>query len=308
MANSLPLNVTVKVQCCFKESRISSDNDYPVAIQYIHRGKKYQVSTKFLVGADGAHSTVAVQNRKLSQNTRFLAGLEKVFYGNIDFGQHSKNTVYHFWFGEFSLGYGGWLSPTVINNKPAFRVGLAKLKDGIKDLRKLDHFIQILLDKGIIHIENNAKPLYTFGSLIPIGGVLKNVYDDYTVLLGDAAGFCGAFAADGIKGAVVSGKVVGRLLPEYLQGDKKAFLRYKPEIQKYQKLIRYYHKQQFYRWVWGRMHRNRTFQAMYDLIERQKDDFLYQFCDSKDQAKSFTRIILLLKYAVYILLDMFQRE
>ena len=312
MAKTLPSNVTVKVQCSFKTSNVKkTDEDYPVKIHYKHNGKSYNVSAKFLVGADGAHSAVAAHNKHLSRNKTFLAGLEKVFYGHIDLGQHPKNTVYHFWFGEFSLGYGGWLSPTIIDGKQAFRVGLAKLEKGIKNLSKVDDFIQILLKKRIINIKKNAKSIYTFGSLIPIDGVLKNIYDNHTILLGDAAGFCGAFAADGIKGAVVSGKVVAKLLPKHLNGDKKALSRYKSKIQKYQKLIRYYRKQKFYRWVWDRMQRDRTFHAMYDLIEGRKDDFLHQFCDSKDKAKSLTRVVLtfgnlpkLIKYAVYILIDM----
>ena len=67
-------------------------------------------------------------------------------------------------------------------------------------------------------------------------------YDDHSLLLGDAAGLCGAFAADGIKGAVVSGQVAARLIPEVLEGNPAALKRYYPEIQKNNKLMSYYYK------------------------------------------------------------------
>ena len=311
ITETLPDNINVRLDSLFKSAHIKKGENYPVKIKYSEKGEAKEISAKFLVGADGAHSDVAKNNPNLSVNKKFLAGLEKVFHGNINFGEHSENTVYHFWFGEFSLGYGGWLSPTVIDGKKAFRVGLAKLEKGIKKLNKLDNFIEILKEKGIIEIVEHAKSIYTFGSLIPINGVLKNVHDNYTLLLGDAAGLCGAFAADGIKGAVVSGKVAAKLIPEYLEGDKKILKKYKSEINKYQKLMRYYRKQRFYRWIWDRMKRDRTFHGMYDLIENEKDHFLDQFCDSKDNAKSLSRTILtwknlpkLIKYAVLILVDM----
>jgi flavin-dependent dehydrogenase len=265
-----------------------------------------------LVGADGSHSTVAKLNSNLSQNKRFLAGHEKVFFGDILFGDHPDSTIYHFWFGEFSLGYGGWLSPTIIEGKKAFRLGLAKLEKDVKDIKKIDEFIRILQEKKIIRIDGDpSKPIVAFGHLIPLGGVLPKVYDKHTLLIGDAAGFCGAFAADGIKGAIVSGKVAGELIPKYLAGDINAFSQYHTKIEEYNNLITYYKKQVFYRWLWDQMKSDRTFHAMFDVIARQKDSFLYQFCDSKDKRKSLVRIVLkvrnipaLMKYGWYVMMDM----
>lgn len=162
---------------------------------------------------------------------------------------------------------------------------------------------------------DHQKSIFSFGSLIPINGVLKNLYDEHSILVGDAGGFCGAFAADGIKGAVVSGKAAAKLIPQHLNGNKNALSKYKKEINKYQKLIIYYHKQRFYRWVWNRMKKDRTFHAMYDIIAKSKNDFLHQFCDCKDKAKSlltvvlkFKNIPLIIKYVFYIFLDLFVRR
>jgi geranylgeranyl reductase len=292
---------------------IEDKNEYPVLVTYLQSGEKKQIRAKFIVGADGSHSLVAKLNPVLSQNRRFLAGHEKVFYGEITFGEHSDNTIYHFWFGEFSLGYGGWLSPTFINGKKAFRLGLAKLSADSRDLKRIDEFISILVEKQIIRIDGDPnKPVVGFGHLIPIGGVLPHVYDKHTLLIGDAAGLCGAFAADGIKGAVVSGIVGAELVNSFINGDQEALKTFYPKIQKYSHLMTYYRKQLLYRFLWDRMKSNRSFHLLYELIAAEKESFLYQFCDSKDRQKSLVRVVLKLKnvfkltgYAFSLLLDFF---
>ena len=311
LARTVPSNVTVELNCQFKSSSINPREPFTVNVKYTNSKEEKTCVARFLVGADGARSTVAKANPALSQNKKFLAGLEKVFYGEINFGPKPKSTVYHFWFGDFSLGYGGWLSPTIINGQAAFRVGLAKLDKDTKDLSRLNDFIKILVDKKIIAIKEPALSLYTFGSFIPISGALKNLTADHTLLIGDAAGLCGAFAADGIKGAVISGKIAAELIPRYLNGETSALEELKPRLEKDYKLLTYYRKQQFYRWLWNQMKRNRTYDAMYDVIAEEKEGFLAQFCDSKDSATSLLKVILkvkhlpkLIKYAWFIFLDM----
>jgi flavin-dependent dehydrogenase len=312
MSEKLPAQVELRLGTGLLSYEIREGEEHPVVVTYLQNGEKKQIAAKLLVGADGSHSTVAKLNSNLSKNTRFLAGHEKVFYGDILFGDHPDSTIYHFWFGEFSLGYGGWLSPTIIEGKKAFRLGLAKLEKDVKDIKKIDEFIRILQEKKIIRIDGDpGKPVVAFGHLIPLGGILKNVFDKHTLLIGDAAGFCGAFAADGIKGAIVSGKVAGELIPKYLAGDLSAFSQYHAKIEGYNNLISYYKKQVLYRWLWDQMKSDRTFRAMFDVIAKQKDSFLYQFCDSKDKRKSLVRIVLkvkniplLMKYGWYVIIDM----
>lgn len=314
MAQTVTDNITIQTSTLFNSYAVNANNEYQVTAHCTHNGKLERIQARFIIGADGAHSHVAKSSQKLSKNKKFLGGLEKVFYGSINLGDHPENTVYHFWFGEFSLGYGGWLSPTIIEGKPAFRVGLAKLKKDIKDLRKLDDFIAILKEKNIISIEGEEKSIFTFGSLIPIGGVLKNITTEHSMLLGDAAGFCGAFAADGIKGAVVSGKIAAEIVPEYLAGNKKILTTYKSRMQEHQKLITYYRKQQLYRFIWNQMRRDSTYSAMYQLIKREKEGFIRQFCDIKDKASSLMFVVLklrntpqLIHYGILLLRDMIFR-
>ncbi len=314
MSKRLPPHVELRLGAGLLNVAVESNEMYPVCATYLQGGEKKQVRAKFLIGADGSHSLVAKQTG-LSQNKRFLAGHEKVFYGDITFGDHPENTIYHFWFGEFSLGYGGWLSPTIINGRKAFRLGLAKLEADARDLKKIDEFIKILEEKKIIRIEGDStKCILAFGHLIPIGGVLRNVYNEHILLVGDAAGFCGAFAADGIKGSLVSGKVGAGLVSRYLKGEKDALKQYRSGIQNHNHLIRYFHKQLVYRFLWDRMKSNRSFGLLYELIAKDKDNFLYQFCDSKDRHRSLIYVVVkiknipqLVKYAWSIILDLFKK-
>jgi flavin-dependent dehydrogenase len=314
LAEKLPPYVELRLGAGLVKYEYEENESYPVVVTYLIGGEKKQLRTKCIVGADGSHSTVAKLNPHLSKNKKFLAGFEKVFYGDILFGDHPNNTIYHFWFGEFSIGYGGWLSPTIINGRKAFRLGLAKLEKDLKDIKKIDEFISILQDKKIIRIDGDpAKPVVGFGHLIPIGGVRTFVSDRHALLIGDAAGFCGAFAADGIKGAVVSGKVAAELVPKYITGEVNALKSYKNKIQSESGLMRYYHKQVLYRFLWNRMKSNRSFHYLFDLVVRQKDTFVYQFCDSKDRRKSLLTIVLklsnawlLVKYAGSVFIDLFR--
>lgn len=310
LAETLPSNVTLRTSTVFIGTDVTEDGRV-VHLQTMG-GEKEAVRAWLLVGADGGRSKVAQSVPGLDRNGRFLFGYERVFFGDVRLGPQPEETIYHYWFGEFSLGYGGWLSPTVVDGRKAFRIGLAKLAKDRGDAKDLmDRFLEILQTRNTIAIDGDpAKPDYVFGSMIPIGGALKRIHTDDVLLIGDAAGFCGAFAADGIKGSVVSGKEAARLIPERLGGKRDALSRLRSSIDGRTGLMEYYRRQVRYRFIWDRMKTNRTFTAMYRIIEAEKESFLDQFCDSKDTRKSLTRVVLklrhapkLVRYAWYMFLD-----
>lgn len=298
LAAQLPSNVTLRTSTVYVGATREGHRQSVSRVELMHQGKKYEVACKFLVGADGGHSKVATTVPGLDRNKKFLFGYEQVFFGEVHLGPCPEETIYHFWFGEFSLGYGGWLSPTVVNGRKAFRIGLAKLMKDRGDANDLiKKFTRLLLDKGVITIEGDpAKPDYVFGSHIPIGGVLKKIHHRNVLLIGDAAGFCGAFAADGIKGSVVSGKEGARVIAQYLQGNHRAIRMLKLLMNRHKSLLNYYKKQLRYRLIWDMMKKDRTFTAMYKVIEAEKEKFLEQFCDSKDRRRSLAWTVLKMKH------------
>jgi len=311
LADSTPEHVDIEPKTAFVSS-VPSDQGRTVTVFF--NGEKKDIQTRFLVGADGGHSAVAKSIPELSQQQKFLFGYEEVHLGEVMLGNTPAETIYHFWFGEFSLGYGGWLSPTYMNDQPGFRVGLAKYpEDRGKARQLLKDFLDILTEKKIITITGDVKkPEYVFGSHIPIGGVQKQICSNNVLLIGDAAGFCGAFAADGIKGSVISGKEAAPLIAKYLDAPYEGMAEQLLEkINMHNKLIAYYKKQMWYRWLWNQMKRDRTFMAMYSIIQCEKEGFLHQFCDSKDRQKSLTGMVLkvkyipkLVRYGVFVLWDM----
>jgi digeranylgeranylglycerophospholipid reductase len=311
LAQSLPANVTI-LEGCSLESYQKSEKT--ITVQLKQKGETFTITTQFLVGSDSGHSKVAEGNAQLSKNSRYLFGIEQVYNGHVHLGPAPEKTIYHFWFGEFSLGYGGWLSPTILNGKAAFRLGLAKLygKDMQQSGPLLQAFVKKLVEKKIITIDPpEAKPIYAFGSAIPLSGALKNIVDDNVLLLGDAAGLCGAFAADGIKGAIVSGIESAQLITAYFEGKTFTSTDLQNRINSYNQLMHYYKKQLRYRWIWDQMKRNDTFDAMFKVIQAEKENFLHQFCDSKDKRSSLIWTVLkvrhffkLVRYSLLVLRDM----
>ncbi len=312
MAENLPENVTLEINSVLKNIERETGDTHPLKLEYLSNGTSKTVRAKFLIGADGSGSVVAKKTPGLSQNKKLLVGFEKVFYGKINLGTSPEKTVYHFWFGDFSLGYGGWLSPTVINGKQAFRLGLAKHLNEASTNR-LEEFIKILKEKKIIDIEENTSEIFSFTSPIPISGALKKIYTKDTLLIGDAAGFCGAFAADGIKGAIISGMVSANLVPKLLEGEENALNNFNEEMQKHNKILTYYKKQLLYRFLWDRMKSNRSFNLLFEIINRDSENFINHFCDSRDKQKSLIGFIvkpknsfLLTKYTGSLFLDLFR--
>ncbi len=307
LSQKLSDNVELKTGTFFVAAENCKDG---YIVSYKNGNGSDKASGRFLVGADGGRSKVA-EKVGLGRNKKFLFGYEKVIRGRILLGQKPDETIYHYWFGDFSLGYGGWMSPSRMQDGDFIRIGLAKKSQDMSEAVKLlDRFIGRLIDLKQIEAQD-AKTDYSFGGMIPIGGVVARPYGEAALLIGDAAGMCGAFAADGIKGSLVSAKVAAELIPRYLKGDKTSLSGYHRSIDKRSGLMRYYRRQLRYRMLWDMMRHNDTFLAMYRIIEAEKDGFLEQFCDSKDKRKSLVLVVLkvrhlpkLFKYSLLVLRDL----
>ncbi|MFA5947289.1 MAG: NAD(P)/FAD-dependent oxidoreductase [Patescibacteria group bacterium] len=310
LAETLPANVSLKTSTVFLATN-KPNNPTEATIRTLGQEPE-AISIKFLVGADGGHSKVASTNPALSQNSKFLFGYEQVFFGDVLLGPKPEETIFHYWFGEFSLGYGGWLSPTVVDGRKAFRIGLAKLmKDRGEAKNLMESFMRKLVELGHIRVEGEiTAPGYVFGSHIPIGGPRMKIADGNILLIGDAAGFCGAFAADGIKGSVISGKEAARVIHHYLDGRTEVTKKLRKWMNEHGGIMKYYYRQMGYRMIWDLMKTDRSFRAMYDIIASEHETFLEQFCDSKDKHRSLAWTVLkprhfekLGKYAWYIICD-----
>jgi len=310
MAGKLGPNVTLKTGARVETWDRETGEIHPIIVRF-KEGDNSAVSVRcrLLVGADGTKSVVAAGSPDLSKNTKILFAYEKVFAGEPLFGEKPDRTVYHLWFGSFSLGYGGWIAPNFVSGKKVFRIGYATYDSNIKQENKLDNMINLLRWKEYIRLYEE-KPLIKYGGYFPVGGVLPNTVSDDVILIGDAAGYCGAFSADGIKGALVSGITAAKLIPDHLDGDSQALKQIHNLMEAEAEMISYFSRQVRYRFLWNRMKSNATFTSLFKLCEREKDDFLNQFCDAKDMRKSllwvlfkFRHMPALARLAGNILLD-----
>lgn len=301
LAAALPSNVTVMPGAYLVGLNLSVHGVQSIELR--KDGDTLEIGTRFLVGADGGRSKVASLVPGLDHNRRFLFGHERVVPGEVLLGDEPEETIYHYWFGEFSLGYGGWLSPTNVLGRKAFRVGLAKdMRDRGDAAVLTDAFLKKLQEVGHVKFDPvDTAGSYGFGGLIPIGGVLRRISKTNVLLIGDAAGYCGAFAADGIKGSIISGKEAAPLIQSYLKGQLRAPARLPSAMQKHGGLLAYYRRQLRYRWLWDMMRRDRTFRAMFDVISAEREGFLAQFCDSKDKRRSLVSIVLKPQHLVRLL-------
>ena len=275
--------------------------------------RKKTVHTRFIIGADGSLSSIAKFDKKLSRNTKFLVGYEKVFLGRIRSERVPLQTMYHFWLGEFSLGYGGWISPYKTNGETGFRIGYATQPKLSQSIQRLNKFIDMAQKSGYIQVKELVSQ---YSGHIPIGGLIKRYYHDDILLIGDAMGACGSLAGDGIKGAVATGITAAKLVNKYFQtGAGRVFNRFYKELNKFDNLRTYLLKQRLYRVVWDMMKSNRTYECLFSMLEKQKSHFVKEFSGAKSKGKGMHKLILrfdntlyICRFVLYLAIDMFKRK
>ena len=177
--------------------------------------------TRFLIGADGTRSRVA-QCLELDQNTRFLAGAEWLLEGvALD-----RETFYLVMGQQLAPGYCMWLAP----HGDIVALGVAghpRAFNPTTSLRAAQELFKEVADLSQMHVVERK------AGIIPTGGRLRHVYRDDSrgraLLLGDAAGLCGAATGGGIYPALISGRLAAHAVAnDVLNGERgaiKAYLR-----------------------------------------------------------------------------------
>lgn len=161
--------------------------------------------TRYLIGADGARSTVARQ-LGLGENREFLIGMELEFAGHA----HLDERFLHvFVDSTLAPGYIAWVVPGV----GITQVGLA--------CRHPAHLaIEQFLDKlRPLFDFTSLTPLGRRGGLIPVGGVVSPVARHRALIVGDAAGMVSPLTAGGIHKALELGALAGRSVAAWLAGS-----------------------------------------------------------------------------------------
>lgn len=148
--------------------------------------------TRWLVGADGARSTVA-RRFGLQENTRFLIGVEEEVCGLALPSDH----LHCFLDSARAPGYFGWLFRGVHG---VSQVGVAARLPRRPDLDGLVAKLSGTVDFRL------ATRVGRRGGLIPVGGPLRRWHAPGVLLAGDAAGLVSPLTAGGIHAAIDHGE------------------------------------------------------------------------------------------------------
>ncbi len=224
-------------------------------------GKRHRttINTRFLIGADGTRSRVA-QCMGLEQNTHYLAGAEWL----IDNVPLDGETFYLVMDHELAPGYCAWLAPH--GDITALGVaGHPRTFSPSKTLHNATQVFKHVADLSQMHVVERK------AGVIPVGGRLRRVYCDdehgRALLIGDAAGLCGAATGGGIYPALISGRLAAHAVASaVLDNDSGAIKAYLRNLAQANRLGHYLRIEDWLRWVLDNMKSNADVEMLYGLF------------------------------------------
>ena len=161
------------------------------------------VSTRYLIGADGAKSQVA-KVFGLGRNSRFLLGLELEYEGHCGL---DPSRLHCFLDRVLAPGYIAWAVPGV----GITQLGLAHELPHKTDLAALAS------KAALVGRFMSARQVGRRGGLIPVGGLVQPFASDGVLLIGDAAGTVSPATAGGIHNAFCYGRRAAQAVCDFLQ-------------------------------------------------------------------------------------------
>ena len=170
---------------------------------------KGEISTRFLIAADGVYSPTA----KLlgwQETRKLIPALEyEITVSEADFERLSKEVR----FDVDAVPYGyGWCFP----KEKHLSVGLGCFKHSRINLKA--YYQKYLKTLGIDDISKEE----AHGFQIPISPRTDGFYRAGAFLIGDAAGLADPLTAEGISNAIYSGQLAGRAIAQHSQDPQKA--------------------------------------------------------------------------------------
>lgn len=180
-------------------------------------GRARTVSTRFLVGADGARSRVAA-DLELDGNREWIVGVEEVYGGTRARGGEPQ--LHCYLDPRLAPGYLAW----VVEDDEETHVGVGGYAARFDPSRALAEFRASLETDFDFR---GARSVERRGGLIPVGGVLRRIANGRGLLVGDAAGAVSPLTAGGLDPALRLSSLAARVAADYLRtGEPSALAPY----------------------------------------------------------------------------------
>ncbi|HSE19400.1 MAG TPA: NAD(P)/FAD-dependent oxidoreductase [Pyrinomonadaceae bacterium] len=194
--------------------------NHKVTLQLSSGSSTRSITTRYLIGADGARSRVA-RDLKLELNREFIVGVESVFQGAVLDG---PPRLLCFLDPKLAPGYIAWIAHD--GEEAHFGVGgYPSLFDPTAALQAFRARVKNIIDL------RNAKPIETRAGLIPVGGVLRNIANSTGMLIGDAAGAVSPLTAGGLDPCMRLSAFAAGVVAEFLStGDADVLQAYSGEL------------------------------------------------------------------------------
>jgi flavin-dependent dehydrogenase len=171
----------------------------------------YWVSSRFLIGGDGANSRVA-RHLQLDTNNEWIVGVEDVFTTN-----NSETPRLHcFVDPALAPGYLAWVA---LDGEEA-HVGVGGYASRFDPVAALEKFRASLV--GLFDLPQ--QPTERRAGRSPVGGVLKRIANERGLLIGDAAGAVSPLTAGGLDPCLRLSKLAADVTSIYLQTQNRDVL------------------------------------------------------------------------------------
>jgi flavin-dependent dehydrogenase len=178
------------------------------------------ITTRYLIGADGARSRVA-KDLNLELNREFIVGVESVLHGAVLDG---PPRLLCFLDPKLAPGYIAWIA----HDGEETHLGVGGYPSLFDPVTALQDFRSRVT--GIIDLRN-AKQIESRAGFIPVGGVLRNIANANGMLIGDAAGAVSPLTAGGLDPCMRLSAFAASVVIEYLStGDAKVLQAYSGEL------------------------------------------------------------------------------
>jgi flavin-dependent dehydrogenase len=185
-------------------SRLVSIDSAALTIE--RNGRSERIAARFVIGADGARSSVA-QQLGLDCNSEFLVGVEDVIPS-----AGGEPALHCFLDPRLAPGYIAWL----VDDGEERHVGVAGYRDRFNPADALQRL------RDSLGIRGNA--IERRGGLIPVNGVLRRIGNRRGLLVGDAAGAVSPLTAGGLDAAVRLSTFAADVVSSYFSTGDAAVL------------------------------------------------------------------------------------